>query len=41
LGAPDFDRDVRLLQDVEDFAIEEFISQAGIEALDIAGFVRR
>lgn len=34
--APLFDDDLRLLERVEDFAIEQFITQSGIEALAIA-----
>lgn len=34
--APGFDQNPGLLQHAEDLAIEKFIPQAGIEALDIA-----
>ena len=36
LVTPGFDQNPGLLQGVEDFAIEEFVPQPGIEALDIA-----
>ena len=35
---PALDNDLGLAQGVEDFAIEQFIAQAGIKALDIAIF---
>src|ERR1700687_2566302 len=37
---PAFDDDLGLPQCVEDFAIEQFIAQAGIKTLDIAIFPR-
>ena len=35
---PTFDDDLGLAQRVEDFAIEQFIAQACVEALDVAVF---
>jgi hypothetical protein len=37
---PDFDRDLRLLQCVKDFAVEQLVAQFAIEAFAIAIFPR-
>ena len=34
--APAFDDDLRLFQRVEDFAVEQFVTQAGIKTFDKA-----
>ena len=36
LPAPGFDQNPGFLQRVEDFSVEEFVAQPGIEAFDIA-----
>lgn len=37
---PSFNDDLGLFQRVEDFSVEQFVAQAGVEALDIAVFPR-
>jgi hypothetical protein len=36
VASPALDHDLRLTQRIEDFAVEKLITEAGIEALDIA-----
>jgi hypothetical protein len=36
VASPALDHDLSLTQWIEDFAVEELVTQAGIEALDIA-----
>ena len=36
MAPPALDDDLRLLQRVEDLAVEQFVPQAGVEALDVA-----
>ena len=38
VAPPTFDDDLGLTQRVEDFAVEQFIAQARVEALDVAVF---
>jgi hypothetical protein len=38
--SPLFDHDPRLAEGIEDLPVEQFVSEAGFEALDIAVFPR-
>jgi hypothetical protein len=41
MAAPALDHDLRLAERVEDFSIQQLVSESGIEALDVAVLPRR